>query len=165
MKGFSTKHFALTLILLGAIAVLSATASAEVLAASATRSVNDTSTTTHVFKSLNNAGATSLSFTTAAANKLVKITFNAECGVLGPSQSWLSTTILVDGVQANPASGTAFALCTASSTSAYNWTGAVRQSLITVPAAGAHTVQVLIDLNNGATNWWLGDSSIVVEIK
>jgi len=163
MNALTSKKLCLAVALFFAAASIPSTASAESLLAFINRATNATASTTHVLAPLDNGGATSLSFKTTAANKVVKITYNAECGVLGPAGSWQSVTILIDGVQANPSSGTLFALCTASSTSSYVWTGAVRQSTLKVPLAGNHIVQVMIDLNNGATNWWLGDSSIVVE--
>lgn len=164
MKIFSLKQLTLALAILVAVAAMGSTASAEILKAFATRVANDSDTTTHVFKALNDAGATSLGFSVAGTgNKLIKITYNAECGVLGPAGSWISVTILVDGVEANPKNGTDFALCTATSTTTFSWMGAVRQSLITV-SPGSHSVQVLID-QIGSTQWWLGDTSLVVEQK
>jgi hypothetical protein len=73
-------------------------------------------------------------------------------------------TIFVDGVEANPKNNTDFALCTASSTTAFQWVGAVRQSTIKV-AAGTHAVTVRVDLLNGATQWWLGDTSLSIETQ
>jgi len=163
MKTLASKKLCLAAALFFAAASIPSTASAESLLAFINRANNATNTTTHVFAPLDNGGATSLTFKTTGANKVVKVSYNAECGVLGPTGSWQSVTILIDGVQANPTSGTLFAFCTASSTSNYIWTGALRQSTLKVPLAGNHIVQVLIDLNAGATNWWLGDSSIVVE--
>ena len=163
MKVFSTKNLTVVISMLALLAALGATASAESLKAFATRTANDNGTNTHFFKALDDAGATSLTFSTSLKNRLIKITYNAECAVLGPPQSWVSVTILVDGVEANPKNGTDFGFCTATSTTNYEWIGAVRQSLITLPKTGSHAVQVLVDLNNGATNWWLGDTSMVVE--
>jgi hypothetical protein len=164
MKIFSTK-LTVALAVLVLLATSGPVASAETLKAFATRVANDQGTNTHFFKALDDAGHTSLAFSTSVTNQLVKITYNAECGVLGPAQAWVSVTILVDGVQANPKNGTDFALCTATSASNYAWVGAVRQSLITVPAIGTHHLQVLVDLNNAATTWWLGDTSVVVEAR
>ena len=158
-------HIRITTALVVALAfgALATSASAERLRASSTRAGNLTSTNTHFFADLGN-GKTSLSFNTSAANSLIKVTYNAECAVLGPPQSWLSVTILVDGVQMNPASGSLFGFCTSLPNGTdFQWTGATRVSLKTVPAIGTHTVQVLVDLNGGANTWWLGDSSIVVE--
>ena len=164
MKIFSIKKLTLSIAILAVVVSVGSTASAEILKAFATRVNNDSDTTTHVFKALNDAGATSLGFSVAGTgNKLIKITYNAECGVLGPAGSWISVTILVDGVEANPKNGTDFALCTATSTTTFSWMGAVRQSLITV-SPGSHSVQVLID-QIGSTQWWLGDTSLVVEQK
>jgi hypothetical protein len=72
--------------------------------------------------------------------------------------------VLVDGIEANPKNGTDFALCSAASTTTFAWVGAVRQSVTRV-TAGTHTVQIRVDLLNGATNWWLGDTSLVVEAQ
>ncbi len=147
-----------------ALALTTATASAETLKAFATRISNDTGTTSGVLKPLDDAGNTSLHFSTSATNRLIKITYNAECGVLGPAQSWVTVIVLVDGVQANPQNGDDFALCTSLPNGVdFQWVGAVRQSLIKVPNIGTHAVQIQVDLNGGATEWWQGDSSIVVE--
>jgi hypothetical protein len=63
--------------------------------------------------------------------------------------------VLVDGVQANPQNGDDFALCTSLPNGVdFQWVGAVRQSLIKVPKIGTHAVQIQVDLNNGATEWW-----------
>jgi len=147
-----------------AMAIVTASASAETLKAFAARAGNEFGNNSHFFVDLDNVPHNSLAFSTSATNRLIKITYNAECAVLGPPESWLSVTVLVDGKQANPASGTFFGFCTSLPNGVdHQWTGATRQSLITVPNIGTHTVQILVDLNNGATEWWLGDSSIVVE--
>ena len=148
-----------------AVATLTTSASAEALKAFATRPTNESGNNTHFFVDLDNSGNQQLTFSTSVASALIKITYNAECAVLGPPESWLSVTIIVDGVlQANPASGAFFGFCTSLPNGIdHQWTGATRQSLIRIPSTGKHTVQVLVDLNNGATEWWLGDSSIVVE--
>ncbi len=147
-----------------ALALTTATASAEILKAFATRTSNDSGTTSGVLKPLDDAGHTSLLFSTSATNRLIKITYNSECAVLGPPQSWVTVIVLVDGVQANPQNGDDFALCSSLPNGVdFQWVGAVRQSLIKVPNIGTHAVQIQIDLNGGATTWWQGDSSIVVE--
>jgi hypothetical protein len=117
-----------------------------------------------VFKALTQGGATAVSFSTTAASTLIKITYNAECGVLGPPQAWVAVTVLVDGVEASPQNGTDFALCSADSATTWEWVGAVRQSVIRV-AAGRHSLRIRVDLLNGATRWWLGDTSLVVEAQ
>jgi len=144
---------------------ITATASAEVLVTFATRANNFNTTGSNVAVPLDDAAKTSLSFNTKAANKIVKITYNAECGVIGPAQSWLSVRVLVDGVDAAPASGNLFGFCSSTSASSYAWVGATRQVIYKVPTAGAHTVQVIANLNAGATSGWLGDTSIVIEQK
>jgi hypothetical protein len=164
MKSYRTKTLTLAIVIAVAFVTMTASASAETLKASATRAGNEFGTNSHFFVDLDNSSHNSLAFSTSLSNRLIKITYNAECAVLGPPESWLSVTILVDGVQANPASGTFFGFCTSLPNGTdYQWTGATRQSLIRVPNIGTHIVQVLVDINNGATTWWLGDSSIVVE--
>jgi hypothetical protein len=163
MNIFASRKSNLAIALFATIVAMASNVSAETLQAFVARANNAASTTTHVLVPLDHVGTTALPFKTTAANKEIKITYNAECGVLGPIGSWQSVTILVDGVEANPTSGTSFAFCSASSTTTFIWTGAVRQSIYKVPVAGNHIVQVLVDLNAGATEWWLGDTSIVVE--
>src|SRR5262249_7352993 len=145
-----------------AVTAMAATASAESLLAFATRAGNASGSSSQLV-ALKDNGSTDLTFKTAGPNKLIKITYNAECVSAGADQSWVSVTVLVDGAQANPKSGKTFAMCSSLPSDALLWTGAVRQSLITVPAAGNHVVQVRVDLNGGATFWELGDSSIVIE--
>ena len=147
-----------------AMTTMAATASAESLLAFATRANNAQGSSSQLV-ALKDNGSTDLTFRTTGPNKLLKITYNAECASAGADNSGVSVTVLVDGIQANPMSGTTFALCSSLPNDALEWTGAVRQSLITVPAAGHHVVQVRVDLNGGATFWELGDSSIVVEQK
>jgi hypothetical protein len=164
MKNNKTRRLTLALVVAVTFAAITGSASAETLKAFATRAGNEGGINNHFFVDLDNSSHNSLAFSTSSTNSLIKITYNAECAVLGPPQSWLSVTILVDGVQANPASGVYFGFCTSLPNGVdYQWTGATRQSLIRVPNVGTHFVQVLVDINNGATNWWLGDSSIVVE--
>lgn len=160
-----SKRLSVTLALLVGVAALSVrSAAAETLINFATRAANDTGTNTHFFKALTDGGATSLSFDTLTDRKPIRITYNAECGVLGSVGSWVSVTILIDGIEANPKTGRDFAFCSATSTNTFNWVGAVRQSFLTLQFAGRHRVQVLVDLN-GAHTWWLGDSSIAIEGK
>jgi len=158
-----TRYKVLTLAIAFGLAITSMpkTASAEALKAFATRTGNQTGTITAAV-ALNNSGATSLTFSTSVLNALIKITYNAECGAIGPTGGWTAVRIFVDGVEANPQSGTLFAFCTAQSTTTYFWVGATRQSLIRVPSTGVHSVQVLVS-NVFSSTWWLGDSSIVVE--
>ncbi len=164
MRIVSTKQVLLLLAVMIAMAACQITASASTIKVIATRTNNDTNTTTGVLKVLTQGGATSVNFNTTASSSLVKITFNAECGVLGTPQAWVAVTIFVDGIEANPKNNTDFALCSANSTSTFEWVGAVRQSTIRV-GAGTHAVTVRIDLLNGATQWWLGDTSLAVETQ
>jgi hypothetical protein len=84
--------------------------------------------------------------------------------VLGPPQAWVAVTVFIDGIEGNPKNGTDFALCTADSTSTFEWVGAVRQSSLKV-GPGTHKLQIRVDLLNGATAWWLGDTSLIVEAQ
>src|SRR4051812_31948729 len=59
---------------------------------------------------LTDSNSTELVFNTVANRQTVVITFNAECQVRGGG--YLAVVIDVDGVPANPRSGTDFALCT-----------------------------------------------------
>jgi hypothetical protein len=164
MKIASTKRLFFLVTLLAAVALFATTAFAETIKVAVTRTQNDNATTTGVFKALTQGGATAVSFSTTAASTLLIITYNAECGVLGPPQAWVAVTVFVDGLEANPQNGTDFALCSANSTTTWEWVGAVRQSVIRV-AAGTHTLRIRVDLRNGATRWWLGDTSLVVEAQ
>jgi hypothetical protein len=166
MKILATKKLTLALVVL-AMTAMAATASAESLLAFATRTGNLTGTAATLV-ALSDNGSNSLAFKTTGTNKLVNITYNAECATIGAADSWTSVIVLVDGIEASPQSGTAFALCSSNGTGKRNWRGAVRQSLITVPAAGTHIVQIQVvpvDLSGGVVEWWLGDTSIVVEQK
>jgi hypothetical protein len=140
-------------------------ASAQILAENYRVGNYTNTSTTFTAIPLANSGNVTVTFTTTTANELVRITYNVECGVLGPYEAWLAVEITVDGNQAYPNSGTQFALCSSVDPSGadYGWTGAVRQSLYVVPAAGTHKVQVLGAGEDGATGWWQGDSSIVVD--
>ena len=135
---------------------------AEILS-TGSRASNYTNSTvnTYVTVPINNTFS-SIQFTTTAPGQIVRITYNAECGAIGPAGTWLAVVINVDGIAAAPASGNSFALCTATSTTNYNWVGATRQATIKVPFAGTHTVNVQ-GYGVGTTTWWLGDSSIVVD--
>lgn len=155
-------------LLLGAalVASLAAThpAAAGSLLLTASRPGNYTNTSTSpVAVPLDGGGHTAISFTTSTPNEKVRIVYNAECGALGPPEAWLAIEIMVDGNPTNPNSGTSFAMCTSTSTSAYSWTGAVRQSIDVVATPGVHTLQVLGAGQAGTTTWWLGDTSVVVD--
>src|SRR6266700_6070409 len=82
------------------VAITAVAASAETIKAVATRTQNDTATTTGIFKPLTQAGSTSVFFTTTATSALIKVTYNAECAVLGTPQAWLAVTVFIDGIEA-----------------------------------------------------------------
>ncbi len=141
-------------------------AAASILA-SATRTTAFASTSkSEVPVPLTNNGVTELLFTTTIKNQIVKITYNAECVVTGTRGMWVSVRILVNGNEADPASGHDFALCTAFDKTGKTWAARTRQSVFKVPAAGMHTVKVVARLNGaplGSGTWRLDDSSLVVE--
>jgi hypothetical protein len=111
---------------------------------------------------LTDDGDDALAFTTAALGQKVVITFNAECQVRGGG--FLIVTVNVDGVEAAPASGTNFALCSSAPGNVVNQpTGAVRQSVFVVPSAGTHSVRVDAALSVASGGWQLDDTSLVVE--
>ena len=156
---------ALRKVVLLTVALATVSASAETLKRFATRRADDTGTTSGVFKPLTDGGATSVTFSTGATNRLIKISFSAECAVLGTGpQQWVATVILVDGVEAEPAQGGDFAFCgTTDSGAHFQWTGSAEVRLITVPSIGTHTVQIQVLLGGGATEWWLGETALVIE--
>jgi hypothetical protein len=110
---------------------------------------------------LTDSDSRALAFNTATPGQTVVITFNAECQVKGGG--YVSVVIDVDGVAANPASGTNFALCTTAPGDAFQPVGAVRQSVFMVPNAGAHSVRVSARGVNGPAGWQLDDTLLVVE--
>ena len=131
----------------------------------ATRVGNYTSDSTSLIDvPIDSLGDVKLGFA-ADVGDLIQITYNAECGVLGPPHSRVSIEIVIDGQEADPASGTGDAFCTAVSSTDYAWTGAVRESFYTVATNGPngeHTVEVRAIGLGGANKWWLGDSSLIV---
>jgi hypothetical protein len=115
---------------------------------------------------LTNDGATSLVFVTTA-KALVKITYNAECVVTAPRGTWLGLRIMVDGIEANPASGTDFAFCSSLDAEGKTWAAAVRQSVVKV-GPGRHEVTIIgrpapQPAQTWTGSWRLDDSSLVVE--
>jgi hypothetical protein len=119
------------------------------------------SSTSDLYVPVATSGATALAFTTTKTQRL-KITYNAECMVKAERGVWLSLRIEVDGVEANPASGTDFAFCSAVDSAGNTFDSALRQSVITVPA-GPHMVRIKGRLMGGPGTWWVDDSSLVVE--
>jgi hypothetical protein len=138
-------------------------ASAAPILASATRaSAFQSSSTSPVLVPLREDGGTSLTFH-ADLNQTVVITYNAECMVAASRGTWLSIKVLVDGTEAEPSSGTDFALCSAVDTDGKTWASAVRQSVLKMPYAGTHVVKIEGRLLAGSGSWRLDDSSLVVQ--
>ena len=109
----------------------------------------------------NNDRSTRLVFSTTVAQQKVVITYNAECQVKGGG--FVVVTVNVDGTEADPASGTNFALCTSAPGNASQPVGAVRQSVFIVGTPGTHSVEVDAVLSVASGGWQLDDTSLVVE--
>jgi hypothetical protein len=134
----------------------------SVLASAVNTQIISTSTTAEVPVPIMTGGATALPFTTTKNNQVVKLSYNALCAILGQRGRWLGIRLEVDGVEAAPASGYDFALCSAVEPLKYYYTTAFRQSVITVPNAGAHNVRLYARISDFA-NWYLGQQSLTVE--
>lgn len=146
-----------------ALSALAAASYAKVIV-SGTYSANFSFTTATAFVPLASTGATSRSFNAPKAATYV-LTFSAECSVDAPAGNngaWVDLDILIDGVAVSPTFGSADAFCGANGIAGFDaW---IRPS-ITVPvslSAGAHTLQVLGRLNNGATGGWVSDIAMVL---
>ena len=128
--------------------------------------VNDTvflsSSTTEVAVPIISGGGTALQFSTAKSNQQVKLSYNALCAIMGERGRWLGLRLVVDGVEAAPASGFDFALCSSVAPLNYYYFTGFRQSVITVPNAGIHNAQVFARAS-GMANWYLGQQSLIVE--
>ena len=112
---------------------------------------------------LDDSGATDLVFRTTAPNTTVKISYNAECGVVGAVGVWVSVAIRVDGEPTFPNVGTDFALCSATIDDGYAHQSAVRNVLYKARGAGEHTVTVEAAIGGGKGIWRLDDAILIVE--
>lgn len=125
-----------TLFLALALLIVAGSAHADILAA-ATRQTFITSVSTSAnILPLDDAGATSLNFTTATA-RIVSITYSTDCKV-NTAGSALAVVIYVDGVAANGTAGGSAGsqLCMTADIAAHS-----RTAWINVPA-GNHTLQI-----------------------
>jgi hypothetical protein len=120
--------------------------------------------TAEVAVPIKSGGGTTLQFTTTKNNQLVKLTYNATCRIGGARGNWLGIRIEVDGVEAAPASGYDFALCSSLAQDRDNYASGFRQSVISIPSTGTHKVRVFArmsaDVPTGAD---LYSASLVVE--
>lgn len=120
------------------------------------------------------AGGTEYTFTTAAANTRVILTFNAECAVEGNPTQWLDIDIVVDpagatGETAAPPSDSDNALCSGNETpsdflyaSGDGWVSASTQATIVLPQAGTHKVKVRVNGSYTGGIARLDDMSLVI---
>ncbi|MGH8557650.1 MAG: hypothetical protein ACRESZ_09360 [Methylococcales bacterium] len=127
-----------------AVLILVVTTAEAKIFASASRNTNFLSSGPFpVFVPLDNAGATSLAFSTMAVNTKVVISFSAECSNSAANAfTWVNIDILVDGVAISPTNQAGDSFCTSNGTAGQDgWVMAAVNATVTVPA-GAHTVQV-----------------------
>jgi hypothetical protein len=107
-------------------------------------------------------GGTALEFTTTEDNQQVKLTYSGWCALHGERGRWLGLRMEVDGIQAAPASGFDFALCSSVAPNDYYFHSGFRQSVITIPKPGVHHARVFARMS-GTADWLLGPRSLVVE--
>jgi hypothetical protein len=112
---------------------------------------------------LNDNGAKVLHFTTAAANATVKVVYGASCTIQGPLGEWASIRLVVDGVEAAPASGSDFAFCSTRNSNLLNFHAGYRQSIAVVPKKGDHTVRIYGKGSAAGVSWGFGDATLLVE--
>jgi hypothetical protein len=157
------RRAAAALFALTAAAVLGdATTAKAGLLASATRTALISGGGAAVFLPLtDNNSVTTLTFSTTAPNETVVFRYNAECEASTPG--WVSVGIFVDGTQTYPQSFGDFMMCSSSGGGANIYTGALRQSVYTVPTAGIHTVSVKAVSEYGNDHWLLDDTCLTVE--
>lgn len=103
---------------------------------------------TATFLPLNNAGSTVMPFVTTRDNQRVVATYSAECSVKAPNTStWVSITILVDGVEIAPTQTTDNAFCTAHANNVLDgWVSASTTGVYVVPEPGIHSVRIRVNL-------------------
>src|SRR5262249_44229553 len=126
-----------------------------VLASGAEDNTFNSSSTVAVEVPIAPFGGTALHFTTTKNNQLVKLTYNGWCAVRGQRGRTLGLRMEVDGIEAAPASGFDFALCSSVASNVYYYFAGFRQSVITVPTAGDHSLRVLARAS-GSADWALG---------
>lgn len=104
------------------------------------------------------------SFATTVPNQLVRVIYNAECAIDGPTTNWLNDDILIDGVVLPP-SNSDNALCSGNGTAGLDgWTSVVTQVYARVPNAGVHTINVIVQ-PSVATGWRIDDQSLVIDTQ
>jgi len=108
------------------------------------------------------SGGKELTFTTTDPDQVVKLTFNALCAVTAARGRWLGIRITVDDIEAQPAAGYNFALCSSVEPFLAHFASGYRQSVITVPDPGTHKVRVFAKMSSAAS-WGLFQISLVVE--
>lgn len=108
-----------------------------------------------------------LGFSTPGPARLV-IRYNAECAVGGPAGNYLNLDIVIDPAGAAvpftaPPSNSDNAFCSGNGTAALDgWVSATAQAFASVPA-GAHTVQVCVNVFGAGPSWRIDDSSLTIE--
>jgi hypothetical protein len=135
----------------------------DVLATAAFEGPFNGSGATEVAVPIRPEGGIALQFTTTKDNQVVKLTYNAQCGVLAQRGRWLGLRVVVDGAEAAPASSFDFALCSSVAPSSWHNSSGFRQSVITIPKAGVHKVKVFARGSDAYMSWSLANSSLIVE--
>jgi hypothetical protein len=105
-----------------------------------------------------------LNFNTTQPNQVVKLSFNAVCQIAAARGRRVGIRIEVDTIQAAPASGFDFTLCSSMIDGFFHYVSGFRQSVITVPTAGSHEVRVFAKLSGVDPESW-GVSNIVMVVE
>lgn len=128
------KYFGLAMLGLVLLTGFAASANADILATGTREAFSsDINTGTFTALALDDAGNTTLNFTSAAGP--VQIAYSAECA-LNVSASLVTLQIFVDGTAIGPGSGTAWRFC-----SSMEYTNVTRIVAPTL-SSGAHTLQI-----------------------
>lgn len=114
------------------------------------------------FLPLNNSDATQISFNGGSGQKLIAITFSAECAAGGDIDDWVNIDILVDDVVIAPTQGDD-AFCSGNDSDDADNGGWVTASRTVAKklGPGQHTVKVRAQLQ-GAVEGWIGNSSLTI---
>jgi len=108
---------------------------------------------------LTNSGATSKTIPIEGTTLLVA--YNAECMAQGPDGSYVSITILIDGVPAAPDTGSGSAFCSAGGADTHTYTMVVRNGVAQNVVGGKHPFQ-MIGTGVSTTSWQLRNMMLSV---
>lgn len=147
---------------LAALTVLAAPLSAKVIKY-VSNAGNFSFTDDSVFLELNDSGSTEISFQGGSGQKLVAITFSAECSAAGDPDGWVNIDILVDGEAVEPTQIDEDAFCSGNGAAEAGEGGWVTASRTVAKklGPGQHKVRVRATLED-TTQGWIGDSSLTI---